>query len=124
MAARNCATPPNIAANGNRYWPDFASPYQPARCADTMNVAAANPNSPRIEGGAIGWSMTRIRSSMAGAVAPGCALVRAKRCSSLRVVAMSILLRYGVALCRRVARAPGPPREECRVDDGLAARET
>src|SRR5690242_11591707 len=64
MPARNCARPPNTAANGNRNSPDRLVPYQPARVAATMNVAAAKPYRPRIAGGAIGWTTNRVRSSI------------------------------------------------------------
>src|SRR3954470_7710811 len=62
MPAMNCATPPNAAANGNRKVGDLVSPYQPARFAATMKVADAKPNSPRIDGAAIGWRTTRVCS--------------------------------------------------------------
>lgn len=56
IPARNCATPPKTAANGARYRGEVVwFPYQPARLAATMNVAPAKPNSPRMDGGAIGW---------------------------------------------------------------------
>src|SRR3954447_9327142 len=65
IAAANWATPPKNAAKGNRYCGEVLVPYQPARCAATMNVAPAKPKSPRIDGGAIGCSTTRLRSSHA-----------------------------------------------------------
>src|SRR4051812_44897862 len=95
MPARNWARPPNVAANGNRKTPEPASPYQPARLADTMNVAAANPNRPRIDGAAIGCRTMRVRSPTDGTVPlplplPGSG--RAKRCWSAREVNMVVLL--------------------------------
>lgn len=57
--AANWARPPNVAANGNRYCGVPASPYQPAMCAATISVAPAKPNSPRIDGAAIGVSTIR-----------------------------------------------------------------
>jgi hypothetical protein len=58
MPARNCASPPNIAANGARG--DVGVPHQPARFEATMNVAPAKPASPRMDGAAIGCRNTRV----------------------------------------------------------------
>src|ERR671934_2769216 len=60
MPARNCARPPNIAANGASASGDLGVPHQPARFEATMNVAPANPASPRIDGAAIGCRNTRV----------------------------------------------------------------
>src|ERR671937_2736354 len=60
MPAMNCATPPNIAANGANASGDFGVPHQPARFDATMKVAPAKPASPRIDGAAIGWRKTRV----------------------------------------------------------------
>src|ERR687887_2409358 len=60
MPARNCARPPNIAANGARASGELGVPHQPARFDATMNVAPAKPARPRIEGAAIGWRKTRV----------------------------------------------------------------
>jgi hypothetical protein len=60
MPATNCARPPNVAANGNRKMPEVVVPNHPAMLAATMKVAPANPNSPRIDGAAIGCRNTRV----------------------------------------------------------------
>src|ERR671936_2416919 len=67
MPAMNCATPPNIAANGASASGDFGVPHQPARFDATMNVAPAKPASPRIEGAAIGCRKTRVATPFMGA---------------------------------------------------------
>src|SRR5436189_184894 len=51
IPAMNWAMPPKTAANGARTSGVVAwSPYHPATLAATMNVAAAKPKSPRIDG--------------------------------------------------------------------------
>src|SRR5579875_2763129 len=74
MPARNCASPPKTAANGNMYTSEVALPYQPARLAATMKVAPAKPNRPRIDGAAIGCRNTRVCDRQAagssGEIAP------------------------------------------------------
>src|SRR5438105_2660155 len=62
IPARNCARPPNMAANGASASGDFGVPHQPARLEATMNVAPAKPASPRIEGAAIGWRNTVVEN--------------------------------------------------------------
>src|SRR3954447_3413383 len=87
MPARNCARPPNIAANGANTSPDAGVPHQPARFEATMNVALAKPARPRIEGAAIGWRNTRGRakpSSQAASSTPAKAFCR--RSSSVLIV--------------------------------------
>src|SRR5881398_1134377 len=54
MWARNCARPPNMAANGASTRPEVGVPHQPARLDATMKVAPAKPKRPRIDGAAIG----------------------------------------------------------------------
>src|SRR5437764_12907708 len=63
----NCASPPNIAANGARASGDVGVPHQPARLDATMNVAPANPARPRMDGAAIGCKKTRVATPFMGA---------------------------------------------------------
>src|SRR5919109_4151605 len=60
MPAVNCASPPNMAANGASARPDSGVPHQPAMFDATMNVAPAKPNRPSTDGAAIGWRMTLV----------------------------------------------------------------
>src|SRR6185312_15851484 len=56
IPAVNWATPPRMAANGNRKSGDVVVlPYHPARFAATMKVAAPKPKSPSTLGAATGW---------------------------------------------------------------------
>src|SRR5918911_2913367 len=70
IPAMNCATPPNIAANGASASGDFGVPHQPARFEATMKVAPAKPASPRIDGAAIGWRKTRVPKPFADSLTP------------------------------------------------------
>src|SRR5919201_6361693 len=76
MPAMNCASPPNIAANGASASGDCGVPHQPARFEATMNVAAANPASPRIDGAAIGCRNTRVPNPFDASLTPVKAVVR------------------------------------------------
>src|ERR671931_1731285 len=60
IPARNCARPPNMAANGASASGELGVPHQPARFDATTNVAPANPARPRIDGAAIGCRNTRV----------------------------------------------------------------
>src|ERR1700754_1144709 len=77
MPARNWAMPPAVRAKGNRTSWVSVLPYQPAMLAATMKVAAAKPNSPRMDGAATGdstivlWSRQKVWSAVsASAVRP------------------------------------------------------
>src|ERR687888_1603219 len=85
MPARNCARPPNIAANGARASGELGVPHQPARFDATMNVAPANPARPRIEGAAIGWRNTRVPNPFVDSFTPAEAVAR--RSSSVLILA-------------------------------------
>src|ERR671936_1885840 len=76
MPAMNCASPPNIAANGARASGDFGVPHQPARLEATMNVAPANPARPRIDGAAIGCRKTRVPNPFDDSGTPAEAVAR------------------------------------------------
>src|ERR1700754_2164627 len=58
----NCASPPAVRAKGKSVKGVAAVPYQPARLAETMKVAAAKPNSPSTDGAATGVSVILVRS--------------------------------------------------------------
>src|ERR1700754_2782705 len=58
----NCASPPAVKAKGKSVKGVAVLPYQPARLAETMNVAAAKPNSPSTDGAATGVSVILVRS--------------------------------------------------------------
>src|ERR687887_831584 len=83
MPARNCASPPNMAANGARASGEAGVPHQPARFEATINVAPANPARPRIDGAAIGCRNTR-------AGKPSCSL--ATPASAVRLLSSSELI--------------------------------
>src|ERR671929_159987 len=85
MPAMNCATPPNIAANGARASGELGVPHQPARFDATMNVAPANPARPRIEGAAIGCRKTRVATPFDDSFTPAEAVAR--RSSSVLILA-------------------------------------
>src|ERR687888_2635996 len=76
MPARNCASPPNMAANGASANGDFGVPHQPARLEATMNVAPAKPASPRIDGAAIGCRKTRVPKPFGDSLTPAEAVAR------------------------------------------------
>src|SRR4051794_25314590 len=133
IPARNCARPPNVAANGKRTAGPAGPPYQPARYAATMKVAPAKPNSPRIDGAAIGCRKTRVwsthsRWSRARASLPLCVCGAAAMWISLlgpveghgpplpsaRAARPSAVGRLTAVVRRRSTRHPG------RVADGRA----
>src|ERR1700754_4638061 len=62
MAARSSAIPPAARAKGKRISGGSAGAYQPARLAATKKVAAAKPNSPRMDGAATGNSAMAVWS--------------------------------------------------------------
>src|ERR671933_348447 len=70
MPARNCAKPPNMAANGASASGDCGVPHQPARFDATMKVAPANPARPRIEGAAIGCRKTCVPNPFDDSLTP------------------------------------------------------
>src|SRR5919198_4553017 len=76
MPARNCASPPNMAANGASASGDFGVPHQPARFDATMKVAPANPARPRIDGAAIGCRNTRVPNPFDDSGTPAEAVAR------------------------------------------------
>ena len=59
IAATDCSTPPAIIANGKISSGVTALPYQPACQAPSISVAIMNPNSPMIDGAAIGGQRLR-----------------------------------------------------------------
>src|ERR671939_234559 len=85
MPAMNCARPPNMAANGASASGECGVPHQPARFDATMNVAPANPASPRIDGAAIGCRTIRVPNPFADSVTPAEAV--ALRSSSVLILA-------------------------------------
>src|SRR5919204_701639 len=85
IPAMNCASPPNIAANGASASGDFGVPHQPARFDATMKVAPANPARPRIEGAAIGCRTTRVPNPFDDSFTP--AEADARRSSSVLILA-------------------------------------
>src|SRR5690348_16252930 len=80
----NCASPPNIAANGASASGESGVPHQPARFEATTNVAPANPASPRIDGAAIGWRTTRVAKPFRDSCTPAVAMSR--RSSSVLIL--------------------------------------
>src|ERR671938_1772303 len=76
MPARNCASPPNIAANGASASPDWGVPHHPARFDATMKVAPAKPARPRIDGAAIGCNITRVAKPFVESCTPAEAMTR------------------------------------------------
>src|SRR5436853_5921091 len=77
IPAMNWAIPPKTAANGASTsgvveW----FPYHPATFAATMNVAAAKPNRPRIDGAAIGCKKILVAKPSAAPSTPAIATAR------------------------------------------------
>src|SRR5919201_3431848 len=85
MPAMNCARPPNMAAKGANASGELGVPHQPARFDATMNVAPANPASPRIDGAAIGCRNTRVANPFVDSFTPAEAVAR--RSSSVLILA-------------------------------------
>src|SRR5919204_1647132 len=109
MPAMNCATPPNIAANGASASGDFGVPHQPARFDATMNVAPAKPARPRIDGAAMGWRKMRVASPSAPGDSWTPAVATLLRSS---IVLMSPLPSSGVVYRTTICLNLTPERQE------------
>src|SRR6185437_6558660 len=105
-AAAPWAIPPAATANGKISSGDLAFPYQPTRFAVTMNVPAAKPYSPRMDGAAIGCRNTRAwsRHSVSSPLTP---LVLAAVAGLTPVLITNLLETWRVSR-RPESTTPGP----------------